>query len=86
MKDVRAEMLMIWGRQDPHVPQEGRALIYKVMLEADIQFSWAEFNAQHGFLRDEGSRDDPELALRCYGLAVDLFRRKLGGGDETTAT
>ena len=38
------------------------------------------------FLRDEGPRDDPELSLRCYGMAVDLLRRELGTGDEATAT
>src|ERR1700733_14106232 len=31
MKDIRGEMLMIWGRQDPHVPAEGRAKIYARM-------------------------------------------------------
>ena len=82
MKDIRGELLMVWGRQDPHVPQDGRALIHRAMTEAGLSFSWAEFNAQHAFLRDEGPRYDPELALRCYGMAVDLFRRKLGQGDQ----
>jgi hypothetical protein len=26
MGELKSEMLMIWGRQDPHVPTEGRAL------------------------------------------------------------
>lgn len=77
MKEIKAEMLMIWGRQDPHVSQEGRELIYRAMTDAEIRFTWAEFNAQHAFLRDEGPRYDPELALQCYRLAVDLFRREL---------
>jgi carboxymethylenebutenolidase len=33
-------------------------------------------------MRDEGYRYDPELALQCYRLALDLFRRKLGDGDQ----
>ena len=48
------------------------------MTEVGIVFFWAEFNAQ----RDEGPRYDPELALRCYGMAVELFQRKLGQGDQ----
>ena len=32
-------------------------------------------------LRDEGPRYDPALALTCYGLALELFQRKLGEGD-----
>ena len=81
MKEIRGELLMIWGRQDPHVPPEGRALIYEAMTDAGTRLSWAEFNAAHAFLRDEGPRYDPELALRCYGMVIDLFRRKLGQGD-----
>jgi len=36
-----------------------------------------EVNAQHAFLRDEGDRYDPELALLVYLLSVALFRRCL---------
>jgi carboxymethylenebutenolidase len=81
MKELKAEMLMIWGRQDPHVPNEGRALIQKSMIDAGVNFTWHEFNGAHAFLRDEGPRYDPALALTCYGLVVDLFKRKLGDGD-----
>ena len=81
MHEVEAELLMVWGRQDPHVPAEGRALIYKAMTEAGLHFTWHEFNAAHAFLRDEGPRYDPELALQCYSMAVDLFRRNLAQGD-----
>lgn len=81
IKEVQAEVLMIWGRQDPHVPREGRALVYNAMTDAGLRFTWTEFNGQHAFLRDEGPRYDPELALKCYGIALELFKRKLGEGD-----
>jgi carboxymethylenebutenolidase len=81
MGEIKGEMLMVWGRQDPHVPGAGRALIYQAMTDANIAFTWHEFNGQHAFLRDEGARYDPELAQVVYGLALDLFRRKLGEGD-----
>jgi carboxymethylenebutenolidase len=48
---------------------------------AGTNFTWHEFNGAHAFLRDEGYRYDPELALTCYRLALDLFKRKLGEGD-----
>ena len=82
MEEIKGELLMIWGRQDPHVPPEGRALIYETMTKAGIRFTWHEFNAAHAFLRDEGPRYDPELALRCYSMAVDLFHSRLGAGDK----
>lgn len=79
--ELTAEMLMIWGRQDPHVPREGRSTIYQALTDASVHFTWHEFNGQHAFLRDEGHRYDPELALKSYGLALELFKRKLGEGD-----
>jgi carboxymethylenebutenolidase len=82
--DIRGEVAMIWGRQDPHVPSEGRAKIHARLAEAKVAFTWHEFNAQHAFLRDEGPRYDPALALTVYGLVLDLFRRKLSEGDLPT--
>jgi carboxymethylenebutenolidase len=78
--DIRGELLMIWGRQDPHIPAEGRARVLARLNEAGVSFTWHEFNAQHAFLRDEGPRYDPALALACYRLAIDLFARRLGEG------
>ncbi len=79
--DINAELQMIWGRQDPHVPAEGRLAIYQRLTEAECHFTWHEFNAPHAFLRDEGHRYDPELSLICYQLAIGLFNRKLSQGD-----
>jgi carboxymethylenebutenolidase len=81
MKEIRAEMLLIWGRQDPHVPRAGRAVVYNALADAGVPFTWAEFNGQHAFMRDEGPRYDPALARQGYGLALELFKRKLGEGD-----
>jgi carboxymethylenebutenolidase len=78
IKDIKCEIMMVWGRQDPHIPQEGRETIYKAMTAAGSNFTWHEFNAAHAFMRDEGPRYDPQLALACYGLVLELFHRKLG--------
>ena len=51
------------------------------MTDAGVHFSWHEFNGQHAFMRDEGPRYDPALSLQCYGLALELFKRKLSEGD-----
>ncbi len=77
IRDIPGELLMIWGRQDPHVPAEGRATIYAALTAAGANFTWHEFNAAHAFLRDEGLRFDPELAHLTLGMAVQLFRRRL---------
>ena len=84
--ELKAEMLMIWGRQDPHVPFEGRVLIQQEMHQAGVVFTWHEFNGQHAFLRDEGPRYDAALAMTCYRMAIDLFKRKLSDGDITESS
>jgi carboxymethylenebutenolidase len=73
--EIAGELLMVWGRQDPHVPDEGRAKIHARLLEAGRCFTWHELNAAHAFLRDEGPRYDPQLALLSYRLVLDLFGR-----------
>jgi carboxymethylenebutenolidase len=79
--EIKAELLMIWGRQDPHVPAEGRARIWQRLGEAGVTFTWHEWNGAHAFLRDEGPRYDPALAMTSLRLVIDLFKRKLGEGD-----
>jgi len=76
-KDIKAELQMIWGKQDPHIPDEGRMKIHLNLLSHGNIFSWHEFNASHAFMRDEGERYDPQLALRVYGMAVEFFHRTL---------
>ena len=75
---ITGELLMIWGRQDPHIPHEGRALIYNALSDADVHFQWHEFNAAHAFMRDEGPRYDPAAARICYDMVLELFHRRLG--------
>ncbi len=76
--DIKGELMMIWGRQDPHVPVEGRMKIHQRLVEAGVVFTWHEHNGQHAFMRDEGHRYDPELAIASYQQVAALFRRTLG--------
>ncbi|MDK2743567.1 MAG: dienelactone hydrolase family protein [Nitrospira sp. BO4] len=78
--EIAGELLMIWGRQDPHIPREGRALIYNALSDAGAHFQWHEFNAVHAFMRDEGPRYDPAAARIGYDMALELFHPRLGEG------
>jgi carboxymethylenebutenolidase len=75
--EIKGELLHIWGRQDPHVPLEGRNLIKARLEEVGANFEWLEVNGAHAFMRDEGYRYDPELAARCMRWALDLLHRRL---------
>lgn len=75
--DIQGELMMVWGKQDNHVPTGGRAEVYRKLTDAGIIFTWHEFNAQHAFMRDEGDRYDPQLAMMGYQLALQMFGRTL---------
>ncbi len=81
ISEIHGELLLVFGRQDPHVPREGRAIIYNALADANRIFSWHEFNGAHAFMRDEGARYDAAAARMVYGMAIELFKRNLGEGN-----
>jgi len=85
--EIQGELLMGWGRQDPHIPREGRAKNYNALTDHDVHFQWHEFNNAHAFLRDEGYRYDPAAAQISNSMILELFSRTLKVGDfEKNAT
>lgn len=74
---IEGELLMIWGRQDPHIPLEARRKVLARLDELNLRYSWHEVNGAHAFMRDEGARYDPELALHLYREMLDFFHRTL---------
>ena len=77
MADLKAEIMFVWGRQDPHVPYAGREAIRARLEEVAATYAWHEMNAQHAFLRDEGPRYDPALFLQAMALTLEFYRRTL---------
>jgi carboxymethylenebutenolidase len=75
--DVKAELLMAWGRQDPHIPFEARMQIRHALEQGGANHQSFEVNAAHAFMRDEGPRCNPVLAQQCFALVVELFKRRL---------
>jgi len=71
-------LFLAWGRQDPHVPLEGRRKIAARLEEIGANFEWHEFNAAHAFLRDEGPRYNPALARVGMELLLRFFGETLG--------
>ncbi len=77
LADIKGELMMIWGKQDNHVPTECRVLVYQKLLASNVNFTWHEFNGQHAFMRDEDERYDAQLELITYQLALQMFSRTL---------
>lgn len=76
-REIRGELLMIFGALDPHVPEEGRAKIESALREAGAGFSIRTYPAEHAFMRDEGPRYDSESTDLAFAEMVSLFRRAL---------
>jgi len=78
-----ANALMASGQVDEARLSMQRAIELDNNYSAAMQdLSLLELNAAHAFLRDEGPRYNPALARQCYGLAIELFQRRLGEGDQ----
>jgi len=78
--EIKAELAMIHGTKDNHVPAEGRDLIRKTLRDKGVEFSWYEVaGAQHAFIRDELSkgRYDPAISKICFEILLELFGRIL---------
>jgi carboxymethylenebutenolidase len=75
--EVNAPMLLVFGRQDPHIPLEGRRTIHEQLDAVEADYEWHEFNAAHAFLRDEGTRYNPALARVAMALLLRFMAEKI---------
>lgn len=72
---ISGELLLIWGSHDPHIPEEGRKKIEEALKQAGTNFSQRLYQAEHAFMRDEGSRYDSEATDEAFSDMVRLYRR-----------
>ncbi len=78
--EIKGELLHIWGRQDPHVPLEGRRRVQARLDEVEANYQWLEVNGAHAFMRDEGYRYDAALEYLLKGAMLEVLHRKLALG------
>ncbi|MDB6080220.1 MAG: Dienelactone hydrolase [Akkermansiaceae bacterium] len=76
--EIGSPLLFVFGRQDPHIPLEGRVKVKAKLDEITADYEWHEFNAAHAFLRDEGARYNPALARVCMLLMLRFLAEKIG--------
>lgn len=76
--EIRGKLLMVWGTQDPHIPEAGRAAIEGKLREAGVDHAVKLYPCEHAFMRDEGPRYDPEATDQAFGDMIALFRGVFG--------
>jgi len=76
----KGELVMIFGKQDTHVPRAGRDLIRSTLEDANVPVSFLEVQAQHAFIRDEKSKGrwDAALTRSLFTFMLEVFERTVG--------
>jgi carboxymethylenebutenolidase len=77
-KEIRGELLMIFGTKDPHVPEAGRETIDRALRDSGVRYKTLLYPAEHAFTRDEGPRFDPEATDLAFAATIQLFRKVFG--------
>ncbi|ETW87260.1 hypothetical protein HETIRDRAFT_447815 [Heterobasidion irregulare TC 32-1] len=74
------ELVMVFGKQDTHVPRAGRDLIRQTLEDANVTVTFLEVQAQHAFIRDESSKGrwDAALTRSMFTSLMELFERRVG--------
>jgi len=77
--DIKGELVMIFGKQDTHVPRAGRDLIRATLEDAGVEASFLEVQAQHAFIRDESSKGrwDAALTRSLFSFMLEVFERTI---------
>jgi carboxymethylenebutenolidase len=73
--EIRGALLLVWGRDDPHIPAAGRAKIHAALDAAGVRWEARLFDAEHAFMRDVGPRFDAQATDEAFAAIVHLFRR-----------
>jgi len=75
LKEIKAEMLVVFGDNDPHVPSECRKILTEALPRADVKHTIRTVPGEHAFMRDEGNRFDPATSDMVWAEAIAMFQR-----------
>lgn len=75
--EIRGDLLLVFGTNDPHVPSPARETIAKALGAAGTRVETALYDAEHAFMRDEGPRWDPEATDLAWARAIAFLRTHL---------
>ena len=74
LHEIPGELLLIFGTLDPHTPADGRTRIAETLASTGIRARVSLYEAEHAFMRDEGSRYDPERTDQALNEAMTILR------------
>ena len=72
--EIRGKLLMVFGTLDPHIPEDARAKIAEALKRSGVDHQTLLYPAEHTFMREEGTRHDPEATDQAFAAMIELFR------------
>ncbi|MEA5533074.1 dienelactone hydrolase family protein [Crocosphaera sp. XPORK-15E] len=77
MSEIIGQILLIFGTEDPHIPEEGRQLIIESLTQANVSHQVITYKANHTFMRDDGYRFDPVATDLAWGEITNFLKSVL---------
>jgi carboxymethylenebutenolidase len=75
MAELQGELLLLFGRLDPHVPEDGRTKIIQELVRAGVSHTTSLYEANHTFMRDDGDRFDPVATDTAWTEITGFLRQ-----------
>lgn len=64
--EIKGKMLLVFGTQDPHIPDNDRQTIINTLNAAQVTHQVFAYEAEHTFMRDDGYRYDSAAATAAW--------------------
>lgn len=74
---ICGRILLIFGTADPHTDASGRDRVAAHLAATIVRHDISRYDAAHAFMRDVGSRWDPERTDRAFAEALAMLRVEL---------
>ncbi|MEA5579815.1 dienelactone hydrolase family protein [Nodularia harveyana UHCC-0300] len=75
VREINGEMLLVFGTQDPHIPEHDRQTLIKALENANVPHQVFLYEAEHTFMRDDGYRYDSAATTSAWSEIVTFLDR-----------
>ncbi|MFN6540006.1 MAG: dienelactone hydrolase family protein [Nostoc sp. EkiNYC01] len=73
VSEIQAQMLMVFGTLDPHIPDCDRQTIIKALENANVTHKVLLYEAEHTFMRDDGYRYDSAATTSAWAEIIPFL-------------
>ncbi|MDZ8187608.1 MAG: dienelactone hydrolase family protein [Nostoc sp. ChiSLP02] len=74
VSEIKAQILMVFGTLDPHIPDSDRQTIIKALENANVPHKVLLYEAEHTFMRDDGYRYDSAATTSAWAEIIPFLQ------------